>query len=319
MKSISAEQKEFIDALVAEAAGMPIAPAIYEKDLLITEILRAVAEQPFAGAQLLFAGGTGLSKGFGLLNRMSEDIDFKVRVDGLPLSHAARRKLLSQVKTSLVQILGSLGFTAIAVNANSGNEVVGLQAGYRACYPMPDGIRDFIAIDLNARNISYTTSPRVMCSLLDKQLVAFGRQGNAFEIHCVLPSLTAAEKVLALLRRLEQGESGLLCDPFDPALVRHLYDIWQVQQSAFADIDASKQHFQKALVSDIEAYGRQFPGFAENPQHVLMRGLERLADHPGCRENYRSTLANLIYADDLVDYTVAYKAFSQFTRELLAA
>jgi hypothetical protein len=136
-------------------------------------------------------------------------------------------------------------------------------------------------------------------------------------MHCVLPSQTAAEKILALLRRLAQFEAGLLPEPFDPALVRHLYDIWQIQHSAFADIALSKQHYQTALVSDVQAFGRQFPAFAENPQHVLLRALQRLQDHPSCQENYRSTLSNLVYANELVDYTVAYKTFAQLAMELI--
>ena len=112
MKLISPEQKEYIDALIAESVSAPIAPAIYEKDLLVTEILNGVSGQSFVGAQLLFAGGTSLSKGFGLLERMSEDIDFKVLVDDPAISNAARRKLLSNIKLSISQTLEDLGFTA---------------------------------------------------------------------------------------------------------------------------------------------------------------------------------------------------------------
>lgn len=319
MKLISPEQKEYIDALIAESVSAPIAPAIYEKDLLVTEILNAVSGQSFVGAQLLFAGGTSLSKGFGLLERMSEDIDFKVLVDDPAISNAARRKLLSNIKLSISQTLEDLGFTTIEVSAHSANQVVSLQARYQPYFSMPEGMRDFIAIDLNARNIRYNSTSRSICSLLDKQLVAFGKQENLFQINCVIPSQTAAEKILALLRRLEQHEAGLLSEPFDPALVRHLYDIWQIQHSAFADIEQSKQHFQLALASDIQAYARQFPEFAENPQQVLLRGLQLLESHQLCQESYCSTLANLIFANELVDYTVAYETFAQFTSELIEA
>jgi hypothetical protein len=48
-------------------------PAIVEKDYYVTEALRHVAA--VAGDHVIFKGGTSLSKGWGLIDRFSEDID----------------------------------------------------------------------------------------------------------------------------------------------------------------------------------------------------------------------------------------------------
>ena len=48
-------------------------PAIVEKDYYVTEALREVAAA--AGDHVIFKGGTSLSKGWGLIERFSEDID----------------------------------------------------------------------------------------------------------------------------------------------------------------------------------------------------------------------------------------------------
>ena len=48
-------------------------PAVIEKDYYVTEALRLIAEA--AGNHVIFKGGTSLSKGWGLINRFSEDID----------------------------------------------------------------------------------------------------------------------------------------------------------------------------------------------------------------------------------------------------
>ncbi len=47
--------------------------AIIEKDCFVTEVLRIIAS--IAGEQVIFKGGTSLSKGWNLLQRFSEDID----------------------------------------------------------------------------------------------------------------------------------------------------------------------------------------------------------------------------------------------------
>ena len=48
-------------------------PAIIEKDYYVTETLRIVATTQ--GDQVIFKGGTSLSKGWNLIQRFSEDVD----------------------------------------------------------------------------------------------------------------------------------------------------------------------------------------------------------------------------------------------------
>lgn len=97
MRTITAEQKQEIEDLAAEGLirGLPVQTA--EKDIHITELLRGLSELQIhhdhfsdldprkgdlvrhdKGIQLIFAGGTCLSKAYGLIDRMSEDIDIKV-------------------------------------------------------------------------------------------------------------------------------------------------------------------------------------------------------------------------------------------------
>ena len=47
--------------------------AIIEKDYYVTETLRIIEQQ--TGSKVIFKGGTSLSKGWGLIQRFSEDID----------------------------------------------------------------------------------------------------------------------------------------------------------------------------------------------------------------------------------------------------
>ena len=75
-------------ALVGSASdsfGFP--PEFIEKDYFVTEILRSLTE-PFQDAALMFKGGTSLSKAFGLIDRMSEDVDLTLIVpDGCSIKH----------------------------------------------------------------------------------------------------------------------------------------------------------------------------------------------------------------------------------------
>lgn len=70
------EHEDFDQLLLAAAdhfGSAGLAPSAIEKDYYVTEALRLIAAA--YGPKVIFKGGTSLSKGWGLINRFSEDID----------------------------------------------------------------------------------------------------------------------------------------------------------------------------------------------------------------------------------------------------
>jgi hypothetical protein len=57
------------------ASRLGMNPAIVEKDFWVCSILKLLFAEPALKNQMVFKGGTGLSKVFGLIDRFSEDID----------------------------------------------------------------------------------------------------------------------------------------------------------------------------------------------------------------------------------------------------
>jgi predicted nucleotidyltransferase component of viral defense system len=94
MKTITTQEHELI--LASRNEGLTnLPPGIFEKDLLLTEVLQAINTTDREDIGLVFCGGTCLSKAHGLIDRMSEDIDFKLVVPQ-GLSRSARSRRLSQ-------------------------------------------------------------------------------------------------------------------------------------------------------------------------------------------------------------------------------
>ncbi|PUE44721.1 nucleotidyl transferase AbiEii/AbiGii toxin family protein [Limnohabitans sp. 2KL-51] len=79
MKTITAQEHKQIEDVIGEGLT-PLAEAILEKDLLLTQALRHIASTDTDGVGLVFCGGTCLSKAHRLIERMSEDVDFKLVV-----------------------------------------------------------------------------------------------------------------------------------------------------------------------------------------------------------------------------------------------
>jgi predicted nucleotidyltransferase component of viral defense system len=69
------EEPGFASFLTQVADQTGIAPALVEKDYWITHALWALHE---TGLDLWLKGGTSLSKGFGIIERFSEDLDLMV-------------------------------------------------------------------------------------------------------------------------------------------------------------------------------------------------------------------------------------------------
>jgi hypothetical protein len=70
------EHPDFDQAVIRAAEHfrpLGLREAIIEKDYFVTEALRLIEQA--AGPQVIFKGGTSLSKGWGLIQRFSEDID----------------------------------------------------------------------------------------------------------------------------------------------------------------------------------------------------------------------------------------------------
>jgi hypothetical protein len=68
------EHSDFEAVVTAAAAATELEESFVEKDYYITEMLRIVADR-YSPGQVIFKGGTSLSKAWGLIQRLSEDVD----------------------------------------------------------------------------------------------------------------------------------------------------------------------------------------------------------------------------------------------------
>ena len=67
--------KDIIDAVSLETG---IAPSYIEKDRYLVSVLSLIQQSNNSDVKVVFAGGTSLSKGYDLIHRFSEDVDFSI-------------------------------------------------------------------------------------------------------------------------------------------------------------------------------------------------------------------------------------------------
>jgi hypothetical protein len=229
------EDAEFGDLLRIVAGERRIAPGLVEKDYWVTHTLWALHN---TGLEVWFKGGTSLSKGFGLIERFSEDLDLKLlpgSVRSLPLvsnwtSKGARatteRRAYFAALPGLLRVPGAE--VALGEVADTSWRAAGIRVSYPGRYLADLGsvMKPFVLLEVG----SARTTPAVRCDMTSfvhdylaatKQLPSF--DGNRpTGVRCVHPLVTLLEKLDALHRRVSRGDAS-------PAtFVRHYEDAARV-------------------------------------------------------------------------------------------
>ena len=315
MKTITSRERDLIAAVVGEGRTA-LAEAVIEKDLLLTLVLHTANEVEREGIGLVFCGGTCLAKAYGLIERMSEDIDFKLVVSQ-DLSRHARSKRLSQFKKQLAHALEGLGFVIPAneIIARDENSYVSLNLHYESRFPAVASLRTQIKLELNARPPVLPTLALTVNSILHTLIQ---EPASAPPIDCISVDETLAEKVLSFLRRTAEARAGRNRAPYDDRLVRHLYDVRAISLTR-SGLPLPVDHFATLVAGDAAQYKNQYPEFQQDPVGQMRMVVEMLQDDYGTFENdYLRFVDELVFGEP-VPFHAARSGFLAIAQPLLSA
>ncbi len=313
MKTITAREHELIISVMGEGLTA-LAEAVIEKDLLTTEVLRTVVAVDSDGIQLVFCGGTCLSKAHGLIERMSEDIDFKL-VLPQGLSRSARSRLLSQFKKRLAAALMEAGFAVPAneIIARDENSYVSLNLHYESRFAPVASLRSEIKLELNARPPVLPTAPLPIASMLDVLIQA---PRTDLHVECIGVEETLAEKVLSFLRRTAEARAGRNRADYDDRLVRHLYDVRAIARGR-EELMLPHEHFAVMVTGDAVQYRNQYPEFEQDPvgqMRVVLDALHHEAD--AFERDYLRFVDELVFGEP-VTFAEARAVFIELAESLI--
>jgi len=220
---------------IAGAERTPsVAPPLVEKDYWVTHILWRLQR---VGLECWFKGGTSLSKGFGLIQRFSEDLDLKLGPGSAPSVPAvlnwksesakhvsARREFFDAVARRLDAPVARVELHSVDARWRSAE----LRVLYRSVVgdPMPDPMKPFVVIEAGSARVVPCVE-RELSSFVHEALVRRGMLSE-FEdsrpraVRCVHPLVTLIEKLDAMGRRFHD-------DARDAAgFVRHYEDVARI-------------------------------------------------------------------------------------------
>lgn len=217
-------------------------PDIIEKDWWVTAVLEALFKLPYAPS-LSFKGGTSLSKCWGLINRMSEDIDIGLNREYLGLTGDISRNQVNdrlrrascsfvrnQLKDDIQCTLENLGIkrdlfnVTVNVTPVSTTDPETLFIEYKSVLSPGDYIVPRVKVEVSGRSMSEPVKTISINSYIGENFSHPILSCHPVKVNAVAPQRTFLEKLFLLHEEFSKPSSEIRVE----RMSRHLYDIDQI-------------------------------------------------------------------------------------------
>ena len=225
------DDPEFDDLLRIVARDRGIALGLVEKDYWVTHALWALHD---AGFEVWFKGGTSLSKGFGIIERFSEDLDLKLlpgKLSSLPVvsnwkSEGAKatreRREFFEALPAFVKVPGADVVLGEVIDKSWRAADVRVHYPGKHLADLGSVMKPFVLLEVGSARVTPAVE-RDMTSFVHDYLSA-SQQLSAYAdnrpkaVRCVHPLVTLLEKLDALHRRVpKDSEPGTFVRHFEDA------------------------------------------------------------------------------------------------------
>lgn len=289
------EKELFEQVILRASADTGIEAGIIEKDYYVTLLLKRVVERV---PEIVFKGGTSLSKCYGLIARFSEDIDLAVASES-HLSEGRRKKLHDEIIASIEE----LGFGLMnREELRSRRDFNRFEADYPSLFPV-GALKEHLIVETAVAIKPYPyqrgKASCLLCDYLqekgfDDLIEKYGL--SPFELNVQTVERTMIDKVFAL------GDYYLAGTVHKHS--RHIYDVFKIL-SRVALVDSLKQ-----LVGEVREERRPHKSCRSAQAGVDMNSLlHEIIEKDVYRQDYKEITAELLFEE--VSYETAIGALSK--------
>ena len=275
------------DAIDFVARERGISPAFVEKDWYATQVIRAIADYSASGITPIFSGGTSLSKAFGIIQRFSEDLDFRGRFDTAASPNKTARRAF---RHDMLNVIASpIDLTLIEESIVSGSNYFKCSLTYPQAFSHVSALRPTLLVEFSYTQPVNTPEVRSVTSMVSEY------KGMPAETHilCLSPIETAADKLSALTWRVLKRDRKAPHD--DPAMRRHLHDLYALKDS----ITQNQIEFANTAQTAYDADNKTTRRALEHPLSVSVNKAAASMKADGVyQDEYRTFVDGMSYAAD---------------------
>ena len=307
--TLSKERRIEILNQATELTGLP--SVAIEKDWWVTMVLNASFSLPYS-KNIVFKGGTSLSKGWNLIERFSEDIDLAIDrkffgFDG-DISKTQIKNLRKQscefISTSFLADLTKILTEWKAIDEckliaqpvkDSDKDPQVIEIQYNSVIDTSEYLPQRVLIEVSSRSLMEPIEERQINSILSENFPQQNFATFPFAIPTVLPQRTFLEKVFLLHEEFSQETEKIRIE----RLSRHLYDLEKLMDTEhgiealknidlYNNITAHREKFNPLRGLD---YVNHIPSkISILPPQVVVKGYER---------DYEAMTSFMIYGEPL--------------------
>jgi predicted nucleotidyltransferase component of viral defense system len=308
-----------LDALVSETTNILNLghPSIVEKDFHLTRAIHVMSDFNNDYFTLVFQGGTALAKAHRIVERMSEDCDFRIHLTeaGKNLSLNQRRNKLRELREKLISDFSHLGFSTPneSIKVRDAGNYFQFALLYPSLYENDSVLRPHIQLEFMVVNSKLQVLPLLITTLIQETLGNVAAHPSKM-LECVAVSETAAEKWVALTRRVANSMKNPNAFS-DPTLVRHIYDLYCIKTKCSISEEVYPL-IGNLIMEDISRYKNQNTDYVENPKKAIMNALLTLKDNSAWEKNWNDFMQAMVYSEHKPDYDIALKNLNQISQKI---
>jgi len=278
------QRSDFADLIRIVADERGLLPALVEKDYWIMHCLYGLGTQGF-GFEL--KGGTSLSKGFGIIQRFSEDIDIRIDPACAPFEvftapnqtrkarHIESRRQFYDWLAENIHIDGIVGITRDHAFDDGKYRSGGIRLHYESTFEHPPSLKEGILLEVGFDDTMPNMRRSISSWAFDRAMEADVTiaDNRASEVSCYHPGYTFVEKLQTVSTKFRRQQvSGVL----QPNLLRHYYDISQLLD--YPDV--------AAFIGTAEYHARKKQRFRKDDNLIIAENEAFLLSDAATREQY---------------------------------
>jgi predicted nucleotidyltransferase component of viral defense system len=250
------DKKLFSDTIRAAAQNLKINEVFVEKDYWITLVLNRLAKSQSA-KEAVFKGGTSLSKGFGLINRFSEDVDIAI----IHENNKSGNEIKNIIRTIEKEMTSELNEIQLEGVTSKGSRFRKSVHEYESIDTKNKNNKLIVEINSFANPFPYQPLP--VKNLIHDFLTQTGNEKiikqyslQPFQINVLHKEQTLLEKLVSLIRfSFDKNPVESISKK-----IRHFYDLHYLMNDAdcadFVKSDDFKKKFNELLTHDKELFDK---------------------------------------------------------------